>query len=282
MGRKTSVQFRNKYGPWALIAGASEGIGRAFALSLARRGVHLVLIARKEAPLQRLSEELKRVHRIDSLVLPRDLSTTGAVNRVTEAVADLDIGLLIYNAVLAETGPFLERRPETLSRLVTTNCSTPLLLCNHFGNRMAERGGGGMILMSSMSGFQGTPYVAAYGASKAFNLVLAEGLWYELKSAGVDVLSCCPGPTATPGFNESLRGRRPPVFPPVLSPAKVAEQSLRALGNRSVLVPALLNRLASFFIQKLLPRQAGVRIMGRSTGRLYGGDVSPAAKRRRG
>jgi short-subunit dehydrogenase len=272
-GKKRSAQFREKYGPWALIAGASEGIGRAFALSLAKRGVHLALIARRPAPLQRLAEELKRDYRIESLTLPQDLSAPGSVQRITEAVAGLDIGLLIYNAALSDTGPFLKRKPEMLTRIVGTNCSAPLLLCSHFGNRMARRGGGGMILMSSMSGFQGTPYVAAYGASKAFNLVLAEGLWYELKSAGIDVLSCCPGPTSTPGFIESLHGRRPPVFPPVLSAAQVAEQSLRALGRRSVVVPALMNRVASFFIQKLLPRQAGVRIMGRSTGRLYGGPV---------
>jgi len=125
--------------------------------------------------------------------------------------------------------------------------------------------------MSSMSGFQGTPYVAAYGASKAFNLVLAEGLWYELKSANVDVLACCPGPTGTPGFNSSLRGKRPPTFTPVLSPEQVSEDSLRCLGKRSILVPAFVNRMASFFIRKLMPRQAAVRIMGKSTGRMYGG-----------
>jgi short-subunit dehydrogenase len=127
--------------------------------------------------------------------------------------------------------------------------------------------------MSSMSGFQGTPFVAAYGASKAFNLVLAEGLWYELKSAGIDVIACCPGPTGTPGFTDSLRGKPPPAFPPVLSPHQAVEQPLRSLGKRSVLIPGVPNRIASFFIQKLLPRQAGVRIMGNTTGKMYGGTV---------
>jgi short-subunit dehydrogenase len=135
---------------------------------------------------------------------------------------------------------------------------------------MAERGKGGIILMSSMSGFQGTPYVAAYAASKAFNLVLAEGLWYELKIANVDVLASCPGPTGTPGFYNSLQGKPPPAFPPVISPEQVAEQSLGYLGKRSVLVPAFANRMASFFIQKFIPRRFGVRIMGKSTGRMYG------------
>ena len=125
--------------------------------------------------------------------------------------------------------------------------------------------------MSSLSGFQGTPYVAAYAASKAFNLVLAEGLWFELHSAGIDVLVCCPGPTGTPGFDDSLHGENPPVFPPLLSPQRVAEHSLRRLGKRSVVIPGIANRLASFFLRKLLPRQAGVRIMGKTTGRMYGG-----------
>ena len=253
-----------------MVAGASEGIGRAFGLSLAKRGLHLVLIARTEDPLVRLSEELKTEYRIQTLPVSLDLSTSGAVERIGDATAELDVGLVVYNAALADTGPFLYRQPDMLRRLVATNCTGPLLLCRHFGAKMAERGKGGFVLMSSMSGFQGTPYVAAYAASKAFNLVLAEGLWHELKSANVDVLACCPGPTGTPGFNNSLRGKRPPAFPPVLSPARVAEQSLRNLGKRSVLVPSFANRLASFFMQKLLPRQAGVRIMGKSTGRMYG------------
>ena len=201
-----------------MIAGASAGIGRAFCQSLAKRGLHLVLIARTEEPLAMLSEELKEKCHIETLPLSLDLSTSGAVERVGAATAGLDVGLVVYNAALADTGPFLDRQPEMLTRLVATNCTGPLLLCRYFGKKMAERGKGGLILMSSMSGFQGTPYVAAYGASKAFNLVLAEGLWYELKRANVDVLACCPGPTGTPGFNNSLKGKRPPAFPPVLSP----------------------------------------------------------------
>ena len=275
MNRKTRRVriFQEKYGPWALVAGASEGIGRAFALSLAKRGLHLVLIARTEEPLVRLCEELKREYQIDTLPLPQDLSCPGAVKHIGDVTSDLDVGLLVYNAALAAIGPFPDQEPEMLSRLVAANCTGPLLICRHFGEKMAERGRGGLILLSSMSGFQGTPYVAAYGASKAFNLVLAEGLWYELKSAHVDVQACCPGATGTPGFYESLQGKRPPAFPPVLCPQQVAEQSLRCLGKRSVLIPGLANRMASFVIRKLMPRQAAVRIMGNSTGRLYGRDA---------
>jgi hypothetical protein len=264
------IQFIEKYGPWALVAGASQGIGRAFAHCLAKRGLQLVLVARAEDPLVALSGELENRYQVQTLHLSVDLSTTDALDRIAAATEAVEIGLVVYNAAFADTGPFVDRGQESLSRLVATNCTGPLYSCRHFGGKMAERGRGGIILMSSMSGFQGTPYVAAYAASKAFNLVLAEGLWYELKSANVDVLACCPGPTGTPGFNNSLEGKRPPVFPPVLSPARVAEQSLRYLGKRSVLVPSFANRLASFFMQKLLPRQAGVRIMGKSTGRMYG------------
>jgi short-subunit dehydrogenase len=265
--------FLAKYGPWGLIAGASEGIGRAFAVSLAKRGLHLVLIARRGEPLTELSESLKGEFQIDTLPLRLDLSGSNAARRICEATAHLDVGLMVYNAVLSEPGPFVKQRPDALNRLIATNCAAPLLLCRSFADRMTRRGGGGIVLMSSMSGFQGTPYVAAYGASKAFNLVLAEGLWYELQSAKIDVLACCPGPTATPGFNDSLEGERPPAFPPVLSPEQVAEQSLRFLGKRSVVVPAFANRLAAFFLQKFLPRQAGVRIMGKTTGKMYGGNA---------
>ena len=264
------MPFREKYGPWALVAGASQGIGRAFAESLAKRGLHLVLVARTEKALVGLAGELTNRYQVQTLCLSVDLSAPDALERITAATEAHEVGLVVYNAAHADTGAFLHRRRESLSRLVSTNCTGPLLACCHFGEKMAERGRGGIVLMSSLSGFQGTPYVAAYAASKAFNLVLAEGLWYELKSANVDVLACCPGPTGTPGFDASLEGRRPPVFPPVLSPQRVAEQSLRNLGRRSVLVPSLANRLASLFVQRLLPRQTGVRIMGKSTGRMYG------------
>ena len=239
MNRKTRRVriFQEKYGPWALVAGASEGIGRAFALSLAKRGLHLVLIARTEEPLVRLCEELKREYQIDTLPLPQDLSSPGAVKHIGDVTADLDVGLLVYNAALAAIGPFPDQEPEMLSRLVAANCTGPLLICRHFGEKMAER------------------------------------LWYELKSAHVDVQACCPGATGTPGFYESLQGKRPPAFPPVLCPQQVAEQSLRCLGKRSVLIPGLANRMASFVIRKLMPRQAAVRIMGNSTGRLYGRDA---------
>jgi short-subunit dehydrogenase len=265
-----AASFREKYGPWTLVAGASAGIGRAFAVSLAKRGVNLVLIARRQESLVNLSGELKRDFHIDTLPVVQDLSAAAAVERIAELTFGLEVGLVVYNAALAEPGQFLQRRPETLAWMVATNCTAPLLMCRHFGEKMAKRGRGGIILMSSMSGFRGTPFVAAYGASKAFNLVLAEGLWCELKSSNLDVLACCPGPTGTPGFNGSLRGERPPIFPPVLSPQKVAEESLRCLGKRPVLIPSLANRFASFFLHRLLPRQAGVRITGKSTGRMYG------------
>jgi short-subunit dehydrogenase len=262
--------FVEKYGPWALVAGASRGLGRSFARCLAKRGLHLVLVARTEKALAGLAVELESGYQVQTLPLPVDLSTPDGLERIAAATETIDVGLVVYNAALADTGPFLDRGRESLTRLVATNCAGPLFSCRHFGQKMAERGRGGIVLMSSMSGFQGTPYVAAYAASKAFNLVLAEGLWYELKSANVDVLACCPGPTATPGFNDSLQGKRPPVFPPVLSPQRVAERTLRNLGKRSVLVPSPANRMSYFLIQKLMPRQAGVRIMGKSTGRMYG------------
>jgi short-subunit dehydrogenase len=272
MNRKTgkAMQFKDKYGPWALVAGASQGLGRAFADSLAKRGLHLVLVARTEKTLAGVAGDLENRYQIQTLPLSVDLSTPDSFGRIAEATQAIDVGLIVYNAAYADTGPFVHGRLESLNRLIATNCAGPLFSCRHFGAKMAERGRGGIILMSSMSGFQGTPYVAAYAASKAFNLVLAEGLWYELKFANVDVLACCPGPTGTPGFNDSLQGKRPPAFPPVLPPRRVAEQSLRNLGKKSVLMPSLANRMASFFIRKLMPRQAGVRIMGKSTGRMYG------------
>jgi len=125
-----------------VIAGASEGIGRAFGQSLAERELHLVLITRTEEPLAVLSEELKEEYHIETLPLSPDLSASGAVERIGAVTADLDVGLMVYNAALAGTGPFLDRQPEMLRRLDATNCAGPLLLCRHFGKKWWSGGKG--------------------------------------------------------------------------------------------------------------------------------------------
>ena len=149
---------------------------------------------------------------------------------------------------------------------------------------MIARGRGGVILMTSLAGNQGSPYIATYAASKAFNRVLAEGLWYELKDKGVDVLACCAGAVRTPGYSGAAAGKDAPG---TLDPEQVVEAALRALGRRPVVIPGRLNRVANVFMTRLLPRRAAIAIMAGNTGGLArrrpaaGGDRAGTPRRRR-
>ncbi len=268
------TSFKDTYGPWAVIAGASEGIGEAFSLALASRGCNLVLIARTRSRLEKLAREIESRYAVHCSILPLDLSLADASEHIAAATEGLDIGLFVYNAALSHTAPFLEIAPEDHAALIDTNCRGPLLLTHHFAKRFKVRTEAmdrraGIILMSSMSGFQGSPYVANYAASKAYNMTLAEGLWYELKPHNIDVLTSCPGPTDTPGFRQSLKDNRPPAFPPVTPPELVAEIALENLGKRPLVVPGRINRIALFVMRKVMSRRKAVETIGKKTGEMY-------------
>ena len=242
MHRSTSHEsFSHRYGPWALVAGASEGIGRAFAWELARRGLSLVLVARRQGPLDTLAQDLQARFGTRVLPLSLDLAATDAAPRLDAALADLELGLLVVSAGYSISGNFLEVDIEEHERTLDLNCRAPLHLAHRFGRRLADRGRGGIILLSSLSALQGTPTFASYAAAKSCVQVLAEGLWHELRPRGVDVLACVPGVTRTPAFAQS--GARSLAFSGSLAPEAVAREALMQLGRAPIAIPGLRNRL---------------------------------------
>lgn len=258
--------FRDQYGPWALIAGASEGIGAAFAAELAARGLHLVLVARRAAPLEALAARLRAAHGVEVRVAAVDLASPSLLDELRVAVAGAAVGLVVYNAAASLIGPFLEQPLADKLRILDVNCRGPIVLADAFGREMVARGRGGIIVMASMAGAQGSALIATYAASKAFDLVLAESLWDELREHGVDVLACRAGATRTPAYEAS----RPAVEAgPVMEPDAVAREALAALGKVPSMVPGLGNRAAAFFMGRVLPRRAAVTIMGRATRKMY-------------
>lgn len=260
----TATSFPERYGPYALVAGASEGLGAAFADAIARRGVNLVLLARREDQLAATAARVRQAHGVDVITVVADLADIDAVK---ERVGRLDvpIGLLVYDAAFAPIGPFEETTEQQLALAAAVNVRGPLLLAKALSAPMIARGRGGIVLMSSLAGSQGSPNIAAYAATKAFNAVLAEGLWKELRPRGVDVLACMAGAILTPGYQRA-EGSKP--APGTLTPEAVAEQTLSALGHGPIVIPGAVNKLGRFVLTRLLSRRAAIAIMSQNTGGL--------------
>lgn len=239
----------SEYGPWAVITGASAGLGEEFARQLAASKLNLVLVARREERLRTLQQALVRNHGVEVSVLPLNLGEADAPRRLDEATANLDVGLFVNNAGFGYMGKFLQQDEARLEEMVRLNCLSVMLLSRRFGRRLAERGRGGMIIVASLAGFQPTPYMACYGATKGFDLLLGEGLAHELKGSGVDVVVLCPGSTRTEfGAVAGSTGRGGGM-----RAAPVVRAAIRALGRKVVVVPGLGNKAAAFF-DRLCPR----------------------------
>ncbi len=197
------MTFATKYGPWALVAGASDGVGAAFAEGLAERGVNVVLLARRQAVLDQVAAEIESRTSARTRTLAIDLAQPNAATAVAEATGDLEIGFFVYCAGADPNyEPFLANPIEAAEAMVQRNCMVPMQLCHHFAPAMVERGSGGIVIFGSGAGLAGGPNMVAYGATKAFDMVFAEALWAELHDKGVDVLGLILGKTNTPALRE--------------------------------------------------------------------------------
>ena len=263
------MKFKEKYGSTALVAGASEGIGAAFATRLAEEGMDLVLIARRSEPLHKLADELKSRYKVGVMCIQCDLGNNNASRQIVDELKGLEINLLVYNAALSYIGPFIKNPLENHLEAVRVNMITPLNMVYVFGEKMVSKGKGAVILMTSLAGFQGSGYLSVYGATKAFIRILGESLWYEWKNSGVDVIACCAGATATPGFKKS-KPENPGFFAPrIQDPEEVADECLKKLGKEPSYITGRGNRIASFIMQKILPRKMAINIMGDNTRKMY-------------
>ena len=257
----TDEGFVRRYGTWGVVAGASEGLGAAWAEALAVRGLNLVLLARRSEVLDATAAAIRARHRIEVRTHPFDLAGASFASELERLTESLEVGFGVFNAAHAPRGAFLDLSLEEQLRSVDVNCRGPLTMAHVLGRAMATRGRGGLVLMSSLAAFHGSPFIATYGATKAFNLVLGEGLWFELQTRGVDVLACAAGATRTPGFlKASPRGE-----PGMVEPAQVVKEALGRLGHAGVMVPGGFNRFASFLMRRVLPRGTAVGILGKRT-----------------
>jgi uncharacterized protein len=202
------VTFAAKYGPWALVAGASDGVGAAFAAGLAERGVNVVLLARRQAVLDQVAADITSRTSAQTRTLAVDLAEPDVASAIAAATSDLEIGFLAYCAGADPNfEPFLANPIQAAEAMVQRNCMVPMQLCHHFAPAMVKRGSGGIVIFGSGAGLAGGPNMVAYGASKAFDMIFAEALWAELHDKGVDVLGLIMGKTNTPALRQLEHSR---------------------------------------------------------------------------
>jgi short-subunit dehydrogenase len=230
---------KEKYGPWAVIAGASDGTGEGFARELAAMGLNLVLVSRRREKLEALGEELAAAHGIEYRVHVQDLMDEDAGKAMLAATSDLDVGLYVSNAgagVDASGTAFLDSPVERWHRLANMNVRTVMDTCHGFGLRMRERGSGGLLIMCSMSALLGIPYIATYASTKSFEAVFCEALWGELRSHNIDVLAVLAPAMDTPNFRSTTEGTGFLISPDMcFAPEQVVRDALGWLPHGPLL-----------------------------------------------
>ncbi len=251
------VDFADRYGPWAVVAGASEGVGASAARALGQRGVNVVLVSRRQSALHEVAQTVPSSTR--AVVL--DLSEPRAGSELMRATADLEIGLLIYNAGAdPNMSHFLDKPLDVWQAMLTRNCTTVLASAHHVGGLMADRGHGGLVLVTSGAAWAGGAHLAVYGASKAFDLIMAESLWAEWGPSGVHVLAMVLGQTDTPALRSLLGDRE---VDGLADPDDVARDMLDNLANGPTWPPDP-SPLGS------IPRRVAVELMTQGSASIFG------------
>lgn len=263
--------FGDKYGPWALIAGASEGTGRAFARKLAAAGLNVILIARRQAPLDVLATQIRAEFRVECVTAAIDLSKPDAFDRIVESVGQREIGLYIGNAGADPNGArFLDKDIGAWIDLIKRNVENTVRCCHHFGAPMRARKRGGILLVGSGACYGGGTFMATYSASKAFEMCFAEGLWAELRNDNVDVLYFALSTTDTPAFQTFMAGKGLPMPTGLASPEAVAEIGLARLPHGPIRNWGQEDDVAGFAPTSPDARRARILAIEQASKRIFG------------
>jgi short-subunit dehydrogenase len=229
-------EFSERYGPWALVLGASNGVGAEYARAMAERGINVAIVARTKEALEGVGRSIELDFGVETRALVTDLGAEDAASKVIDATAGLEVGMLMYNAGSDPYyRPFLTSAIDPWLWMMHRNCIVPMQLCHHFAARMVERGTGGIVIVGSAAGLHGAPNMVTYGATKAFDIVFTESLWAELGPKGVDVLSLILGATDTP-FLRNLMAERgiltgPDDPSPIAGATSAKDTVVEALAN---------------------------------------------------
>lgn len=266
--KKRGIMKFNKeqFGPWAIVTGASSGIGKQFAKQLAEQGLNVVLIARRENLLNQISTELQRTYNVKCRVVVCDLSDPNFIDVVQEKTNDLDVGLMISNAGTGQMGAFTQVDSELLKSELNVNVMAQMEMSHYFSNRLlSKKRPGGLVLLSSTTAFQGVPMAGNYSAAKAYILNLGESLNQELKHRGIHVSVLVPGPTDTPGLNDVRDGvdlaKVMPMKP--MTVEACVREGLKALNkNKPSHVSGRMNRFQAFMSKRVMSRKVNSTMWG--------------------
>lgn len=232
---------------YALITGASSGMGRCYAHELAGRGYDIIAISNREEELQQACEELRAKYSVTTRSITTDLAREGAAKEIYDICLkeDYDIEILVCNAGMLLFSTLTNTAPERLHTIIALHCTTTTLLCRYFGEQMKRRGHGRILIMSSATAWLPYPTISHYSATKGYLKNLAFALWYELRSYGVSVTAVFPGAVDTPFYNLGNGARR--LFRALgimLSAEQVARRGVRAMmRGRRRLTPGLFTKL---------------------------------------
>jgi short-subunit dehydrogenase len=263
-----ATSFSEKYGPWALVTGASRGLGAEFARQCAGRGLNVALVATNADLLRSRADELERDYGIETRTVAVDLGREDILSQLAPVIGSVEVGLLVNNAGISSVGPFLDHSLDHLLQQLHVNARAGLMLAHHLGTKMVERKRGGIIFLSSGSALYGTPYCAHYAGTKAYNLIVAEALWYELGRHGVDVLGFMAGSTKTPGWDANEP--KPNRLVKVMAAEAAVAEALDALGKRPSIIAGRRNRAAYCFMGMMMSRAGAIRTLARSMERMFG------------
>lgn len=244
-----------KYGSWAVVTGASSGIGRELTERLAEAGFKLVITARRADTLHELAQHLQTTFQTQVKVVVADMATPEGISQLIQSTHGLPVGMLVVSAGYGTSGLFTDTSLHAELNMIQVNCEALLSLTHHYSQQFVQQKRGGIILMSSMVAFQGVPYAANYAATKAYVQSLAEGLAVELAPYGVDILAAAPGPVES-GFGQRAHMKMS-LF---LTPKQVGIPILKALGRRTTVLPGLLTKILVYAL-RTVPRWGKVRIM---------------------
>jgi uncharacterized protein len=261
--------FVQRYGQWALVSGAAQGIGAAYAERLAELGMPVVLVD-IEADLLEAQTAKVRARGVDARALVCDLTDARAVLAALDGIADLEIGLLVANAGIGAVGPWLDVPLETKLTQVALNCASPVILAHRLTPLMVQRRRGGVVVMASGAADSGSSFITTYAATKAFDRVFAEGLWLELRPYGIDVIAVMPGAVDTPGLaatHPKMPGSSTPMAPRV-----VVDLALENLGKKINVRPGATGvaGLAATAL-RVLPRERMLNLADKSVRSMYEG-----------